>query len=116
MRVAPDGRPEIGPTARTLGVRPKIDILVLNGIVKPLSGGLSVAPDTPDHLPDHRRPISRGGTGKDPIWSIDLDAIGSDLQFRQDRPDHGLIEPAQPMSIDDFQEALARTAGDWSPS
>jgi hypothetical protein len=35
------------------------------------------------------------------------------LQFRLDSPTHGLIEPARPMSIDEFQKALEATKPFW---
>jgi hypothetical protein len=103
----------IGPTARTLGVRPGDDIPVINGRVTPGTGGMSVALDTPMNLPDHRRPSQFGGTGKDPVWEIDLDSLGDDLTFRQDKPNHGLFEPAREMSIDECQLALAALKSRW---
>lgn len=110
MREASNATPEIGPTARTLGVRPDDDIPVVVGRVMPLTGGMSVAPDDPGNLPRHRRPPEHGGTGKDPIWGIALGSLSPDLAFRQDKPNHGLFEPATEMSLDQFQEALADTA------
>jgi hypothetical protein len=103
-----------GPTARTLGVRPGDDIPVVSGRVRPGTGGMSVAPDSPMNLPDHRRPPSLGGTGKDPVWAMTIDSLGDDLVFHQDRPNHGLFEPAREMSIDDLQRALADLASKWS--
>lgn len=114
MREASDGLPMIGPTARTLGVRPDDDISVREGKVQPGTGGMSVAPDDPFHLPRHRRPPEFGGTGKDPVWCIDIRDSGTDLSFRQDKPSHGLFEPAREMSIEDFQQALADLAPKWS--
>jgi hypothetical protein len=113
MRKSTIHQPDIGPGARTLGVRPDVDIPVVKGMVMPATGGLSVAPDTPNHLPSHRRPAAFGGTGKDPIWSLDLDRLERDLTFRQDQSKHGVIEPARPMSITEFQQALADTASKW---
>jgi hypothetical protein len=103
----------VGPTARTLGVRPGDDIPIVGGRVSPGTGGLSVAPDRPTNLPDHRRPPRLGGTGKDPVWGIDADSLGGDVVFRQDKPTHGLFEPAREMSIEEFQEALADLASRW---
>src|SRR5689334_6971009 len=92
MREATNGELEVGPSARTLGVRPNVDIPVTQGLVRPATGGLSVAPFDPANLPAHRRPPGLGGNGKDPVWSIAIDALGTDLQFRQDKPGHGSIE------------------------
>src|SRR6266849_6521093 len=67
MRDDPAGGPLVGPTARTLGVRPHVDIPVLVGQVRPNTGGMSVAPDHPGTLHPLRRPPAQGGSGKDPV-------------------------------------------------
>jgi hypothetical protein len=113
MREHTDGGPMVGPTARTLGVRPGDDIPVVGGRVRPGTGGMSVAPDGPTQLPNHRRPPKFGGSGKDPVWEINLNSLGDDLIFHQDKPKHGLFEPAREMSIDEFQQALADLAPKW---
>ena len=49
-----------------LGARPDIDIPVdEDGLVAGGDGGMSIAPDSPENLPAHRRPAEHGGTGKD---------------------------------------------------
>src|SRR6266542_53264 len=83
MREDAAGGPAIGPTARTLGVRPAVDVPVSSGQVRPNTGGMSVAPDRPENLPFLRRPAAYGGAGKDPVWGISLDKLGGALQFRQ---------------------------------
>lgn len=74
---------------------------------------MSVAPDTPMNLPDHRRPPKFGGTGKDPVWGISVNSLGYDLIFHQDKPHHGLFKPIREMSIDELQQALAALAPRW---
>jgi hypothetical protein len=54
-----------------------------------------------------------GGKGKDPVWEIDTDDLGADLQFRQDSRTHGLLEPARPMALDEYEQALAATREKW---
>jgi hypothetical protein len=103
----------VGPSARTLGVRPKVDILVTAGQVQPNTGGMSVAPDRPENLPPLRRPPAYGGSGKDPVWYIAIASLGGDLRFRQDSATHGLIEPARTMPIDALQKAPAATKPYW---
>jgi hypothetical protein len=44
-----------------------------------------VAPYSPEHLPDHRRPPEYGGTGKDPAWEISVVDLGNDLIYREHR-------------------------------
>jgi hypothetical protein len=113
MREDPAGGPMIGPTARTLGVRPNVDIPVMAGQVGPNSGGMSVAPDRPDNLHPLRRPPGQGGLGKDPVWYISVDLLGGDLRFREDSVTHGLVEPARIMTIDRLQKAIAATKPHW---
>jgi hypothetical protein len=117
MKTAGDGYPEPGPTARTLGVRPGIDIPVdVDGIVVGGEGGMSVAPDSAAHLPEHRRPPSHGGTGKDPVWELDAAELGDSLVYREDSlmPGvHGFIEPRQPMAFTEFEAALVETRQAW---
>jgi hypothetical protein len=114
MKETAEGLPEVGDTARTLGVRPGTDIPVAGGTVKPGTGGMSVAPDTPRNLPEHRRPPELGGTGKDPVWQINESDIGPNLRFRQDSPTHGVIEPAAEMGMDAFRKALSDLQGLWT--
>lgn len=118
MKESPDGGPEIGPSARTLGVRPGIDVPLLagtEGLVGPGEGGWSVAPDNPLNLPRHRRPPEFQGDGKDSVWCIDSTELGPDLAYRQDpkRSSHGFVEPARAVSFDEYQQALARTCERW---
>jgi hypothetical protein len=74
---------------------------------------MSVAPADPKYLPKHRRPSSLGGIGQDPVWYIEVEDLGLDLKFRQDHPGHGLIEPKRAMTLQQFQEALAKTRPRW---
>lgn len=119
MREAPDGHPVVGPGGRLLGVRPGSDptpdvpAVHLSDTVLPGQGGMSVAPDSPRDLPRHRRPAALGGTGRDPVWYIETADLGPDLEFRQDRPGHGLIEVKHPLTLQEFQDALAGTRPRW---
>jgi hypothetical protein len=119
MREAADGLPEVGPTARTLGVRPgpdpRADVAAVapDDWVLPGTGGLSTVPDDPIHLPHHRRPAILGGPGRDPVWVIDSSTLGTDLAARQDQPTHVHVEPAAPMTLQSFQDALTATRPLW---
>jgi hypothetical protein len=116
MKQDTDGMPRVEGTARGLGVRYKDDIPVDDdGICYPESGGMSVAYDSPLNLPPHRRSSDHGGTGPDPVWELDDSDLPEFLVYRQD-PDlhgHGFIEPAYPMEIMDYAEALAATRTSW---
>jgi hypothetical protein len=103
----------IGPSARSLGVRPSFDVTVQAGFVHPNAGGLSVEPDRPEYLHVFRRPPALGGLGKDPVWYITIAWLGVDLQFREDSATHGVIEPARTMLFVDFEKALEHTKAHW---
>lgn len=110
-------RPRCGPTARTLGVRPGVDVPVADdGSVRPGTGGMSVTPDDPRRLPPHRRPRALGGEGKDPVFVIHDTALGERLGHRPDpsRPGaHGFVEPALPVPAEQYQQALCDTGPRW---
>jgi hypothetical protein len=85
-------------------------------MVRPETGGMSVSPDDPMRLPAFRRPPAMGGTGKDPVFCISEECLGQSLRYRPDpqRPnEHGFIEPSKPMTLDEFQKALADTVRSW---
>ena len=86
-----------------------------NGMVDPESGGMSVAPDDPFHLPEHRRPFELGGIGPDLVWAIEEEELVEGLVYRPDPADpcHGFIEPASRMHLEDYEELLALTRDDW---
>jgi hypothetical protein len=99
-----------------LGARPGIDLLVIDGMVGPGEGGISVSPDDPRRLPSFRRPPELDGTGRDPVFAIDEQDLGPDLIYRPDprNPDgHGFIEPVRPMPFEVYQQALIATQSAW---
>jgi RHS repeat-associated protein len=119
-----NGSPRVGDgtDARSLTVRPsppypfdKADVIVVGGVVSP-GQGLSVAPGNAMNLPAFRRPPSLGGTGKDPVWVLygEVLRLSPELSYWKDSPTHGLIEPAFPMPLNEFQRALGETQEFWS--
>lgn len=118
-------QPKVGPSARTLGVRPGIDVTPdPNGNVRPETGGMSVAPSwrvlPPWRIPKRLDSMVPGATGKDEdaCWSFgegpfECSPVNDQLSFRPDSADHGLVEPAAIMNLDDFQAALAATRDEW---
>jgi hypothetical protein len=119
MQEDPDGLPAVGPSPKMLGVRPGTDpnpdvpTVGPSDPVVPGQGGMSVAPGNPMFLLRHRRPSSLGGTARHPVWVIETEDLGPDLQFRQDRASHGLIEPRRMMTLREYEEALAKTRARW---
>jgi len=119
MRESPDHLPKPGPSARLLGVRPgndqtpDVSAIQPTDMIHPGREGMSVAPDDPMFLPKHRRPSSLGGLGKEPVWYLESDDLGPDLEFLQERLEHGVIAPSKPMTLQEYQEALAKTRSRW---
>lgn len=117
MKAASDCQPELGESARTLGLREGEVAVDASGNVEPTSGGLSVAPDDPMNLPAHRRPPSWGGEGPtDEVWELDLAELESSLVYVPDpahRLSHGTIEAASSMPSDDYAAAIAATRALW---
>ncbi len=115
-----DGLPQVGRSARQLGVRPlgrmphnDVSAAASDDAVNP-GEGMSAAPHDPANLPRNRRPPqANGGTGKDPVWEIDTDDLGPNLQYVQDRPTHGVVGPSPPMTLADLEQALAATRARW---
>jgi hypothetical protein len=103
-------------SGRYLGVnRDDVDIdcrgyVVLNG------KGMSVAPHTAYNLPSHMMPPTFGGSGQDPVWFINQNNLDPMLVYIPDQglqPTHGVIAPKFPMSLAEYQQALANTADRW---
>ncbi|MBI1835616.1 MAG: hypothetical protein HYR92_07720, partial [Burkholderiales bacterium] len=117
MKTGEGGTPEVGSSARQLGVREGVDITPdAQGIVRPGTGGMSVTPDDPMGLPLHRRPGSLGGTGKDHVYCIGTECLPDGLQYRPDPKNpsgHGFIEPSRPMSFQEYQRLIQETLDRW---
>jgi hypothetical protein len=125
-----DGRPKVGTTARTLGVRlppdPKPDITPdSNGVVRPGTGGMSVAPAW-RRLPLYRIPRrlrhlvpQAHGKDEDACWTMGDGpfadgTLAAGLALRVDSARHGLVEPDGEMTVEAYQEALAATRDHWT--
>ncbi len=118
MRAASDGLPVVGRSARELGVRVEGAVIDLrvgeDGWVQSGAGGMSVADGDPSYLPKHRRPLSLGGDGRDPVFGLARAALPAELAIRVDRPPHALVEPAEPCKLGRYEEALAATRPSWT--
>ena len=112
-----DGGPRTGASARTLGVRPSIDVPGdAADDVEPGTGGMSATLGDLGLLPHHRRPAELGGSGVDPVFAIDVDDLGPGLRWRPDPvgpSGHGFVEPVRRMPSDQYQEALWATRPRW---
>lgn len=113
----------VGPFNWTLGVRTQgkprdIEVIDIGGekYADPTPDrprGMSVAPDDPMNLHPRHRPPDLGGTGSYPVWSITEADLGPRLRFRQTSATHGVIEPVERMSLQDYEEALIATRPHW---
>ncbi len=129
MKRDEDGLPLVGRTCEGLGVvpgdPPMGDIPVDDdGNVAPNTGGLSVAPSwrnlPPGRIPRRLRPVFGRARGSNRYcgWVIgdgefEDGAIDAGLFFRRDKPTHGVVEPEQTTTFDDFQTCIAATREQW---
>ena len=107
-----DGRPRIGN--RHLGVRDRDIPSDASRCVRPRTGGMSVAVDSPMNLVLELRPKEFGGTGSAPIWTTTTRTFVDPLAFRISHRSHGLVEPARVMTLEAFRGALAATQAEWT--
>jgi hypothetical protein len=117
MKVADDGKPAAGRAAKTLGVRidgPHANVMPdAAGRVHP-GRGMSVVADDPYSLLPHLLPTAFGGHAREPLWIIGDDRIRRPLALRPAGLPHMHVEPHSPMTLADYEGALAGTRGDWS--
>ena len=115
-----DGLPSFGPSKRMLGVN-RDETTAPDGTFGPGTGGMSVAPDSPWNVPNHRRPqgMGRGSTGhcRDWMFVINMVALAdADLGVRLDpeHPEiHAFVEPARRLAIEEYAIALGATQTKW---
>jgi len=120
-----NGAPQVGSTARTLGVRVPTDISVdPAGRVCSGRGGMSVAPRWRD-LPRHRIPVRLGhiialasGSNLDACFRLGdggfvRGGLAAGLQLRPDSATHGCVEPAAVELLGQFRDDLAATRDHW---
>jgi hypothetical protein len=126
MKQDADGKPALGRSATTLGVRVPMDIAPdAGGMVYPGTGGMSVAPDLrqlpPQRVPRRLRHLVPRAAGKESwfVWvhregPFTASPVATGLVLLPDRPGHATVQPDQPMTLDDYEKALAATRDQWT--
>jgi len=129
MKIASDHRPMTGSGSCILGVRTPLDIAPDDKAnVSGGRGGMSVDASV-EHidiqfLPRrlHKSGHVAGAIGNNSlhIWLIGegpfFDTAVTEalnLRLKPDDSEHGFVEPAIPMSLDNYQSSLAATRDDW---
>ncbi|RBP35201.1 RHS repeat-associated protein, partial [Roseimicrobium gellanilyticum] len=123
MKPASDGFPEseppLSPLRRT-GVRVPGDIAPdADGSAQPLTGGMSVAPDSPRNLHPTVRPKVLGGHNpKDQLYRIKESDLGPNLRYVPDPPvpgelPHGTVQPTQKVPFEKYEQDLKGTRLKW---
>jgi hypothetical protein len=120
-----NGLPQVGSTARTLGVRVPTDIAVdAAGRVSPGTGGMSVVPRWRD-LPRHRIPTrlrhavaSASGSNLDACFRLgDGGFVGGGLapglHLRVHSTTHGFVEPQAVEPLGQYRDDVAATREQW---
>ena len=119
-----DGKPQLGASASTLGVRPTDISADEAGLVRPGDGGMSVS-DALVNLPrqlipkrlGHLAPRARAKKNVQ-VWKFGagefVDAmLTSELSLIVDKPTHALVSPASQMKFDRYLIALHSTQNNW---
>jgi hypothetical protein len=122
-------RPLIGDEQNHLGVRvvadPRPDVQPDgDGYVGPGQGGMSVAPHwtklPPFLIPERLNKLVPRARGDNALKCFRHGGgefadgpVASGLAFRHTSSKHGLVEPAERMTLDSFQAALAATRNNW---
>lgn len=114
MRADANRRPQAGSSANMLGVRPGYDVKVRDGLVQPLTGGMSTMHRDPRKLPACLRPPSLKGSADFPLFSLVVSDLPDTLAARNDKGDHHLIEPSRACSLSLLQTELAGTGPAWT--
>lgn len=116
MREAADGRPEVGDTFATLGVRPirprgtpDVPAVDPGDVVRSGTGGLSVFAGPVAALPVRLRPPNT----QFPLWEIDAADLGPGLRAVPAGPPHYLVEPDRDVTLAELQALLAATRNHW---
>ncbi|MER5882903.1 RHS repeat-associated core domain-containing protein [Streptomyces sp. NPDC001941] len=115
MKIAADGMPAVGRSAKHLGVRIGTDVHPsARNTVSPGKGGMSGA-TTPGGLPVHRRPTYvENGEGKGlELWEIDEADLPDGLTAVQDGTDHVTTGPSHEMPLSEFEGLLESTRSLW---
>jgi len=122
MKPDVDGVPVMGRSARTLGVRIPVDIAPdEGGLVRPGTGGMSVAPESIWNIPNHRRPrgMQGGSTGPagDFVYGIaEISILHVGLLIRSDQVHpaiHAFVEPSAVMELSKYEADLGSTRVAW---
>ena len=117
-----DGKPQLGRSAKCLGVRVPADIKPdASNDVHPGTGGMSVSPDSSLNVPNHRRPkaMGHGSTGPDDLRLYAIAKVRVSIEDLTLRPDpkratkHAFVEPSQVMPLTLYEDALGSTRDDW---
>lgn len=116
MRPADDGKPTLGRSLSTLGVRPGHDLPVdADGSVAPETGGMSVTPDRVEDVPPALLPRSLGGEGRHPLFVLAVELIPATLRVRVDNPKHANVEPSVRCGFEVYELHVQGTRSNWEP-
>ncbi len=125
MREDSDGLPNVSPSANGLGVRSGVDVEVGSaGDVLVNGKGMSVNPEwrsaPPFRIPERLRHQKQGARGPNTnacfrygSGPFTRGSFADGLTLEPDSPTHGVIIPAAPGPLSDYEAALAATRSSW---
>ena len=121
MKEDPDGKPTVGRTAMTLGVRlGEVDLDAQDNVISN-DKGMSVNPnwrDAPISMIPKR--LGTGGRGKNDCFcfrrgegAFVQSSCGVGLELLPDSATHGVIRPVQPTPLTSYESDLRATRLEW---
>lgn len=117
-----DGLPRVSRDPHCLGVRvlnsnPPNDIYPDGEppTVRPARGGMSVTPDDPNEIFNLFLKRAMDKRRAERVWCLQQQDLGEDLALHFTSQFHATVEPVRPMSLEDYEKALAATRSLWQP-
>ncbi|WP_210420412.1 hypothetical protein [Aquisphaera giovannonii] len=125
MRIDQDGLPHVDPSATGLGVRPGVDVDLDRDVVLQNGKGMSVNPDWRFaplfRIPSRLRHLCHGARGPDSSGCFrygsgpfEAAPFAEGLSLEPDSPTHANVTPITPMTLEQYQDAIARTRPGWT--
>jgi hypothetical protein len=125
MRRDEDDQPHVDASASGLGVRPEVDVDVVDDRVLVNGKGMSVNPDwrfAPIfRIPRRLRHLMEGARGPESnacfrygSGAFERGRFADGLVLEPDSSTHANVAPDAPSLLSDYQEAIARTRPGWA--
>lgn len=124
MKKDQEGLPKVEQSASGLGIRPGIDVDIVEGHVEANGKGMSVSPSWQSisifRIPKRLRDKVPGARGSNNTFCFrygsgpfQASPIANGLDLVPDSPTHGCMAPTQPVPLTTYESDLAATRDGW---